>query len=50
MKKYIITYHLRPEAEDITIEYVAASEEEAIIYAKSYKDCAFSIKEDSEVS
>lgn len=45
MKRYKITYHLLPDAEDITIDYLAKSEEDAVIYAKEYRKDAFSVRE-----
>lgn len=43
MKTYIITYHMSP-AKDITIEYRANSEDDAIIFAKNYRNDSFSIE------
>lgn len=37
MKKYRITYYLKPEADNITIEISAKDYEEACIYAKDYR-------------
>ena len=45
MNKYIITYRMFPDAENIVICAMFKSMEEAIIYAKNYKQCAFSIEE-----
>ena len=45
MKKYEITYHLQPDAENITIDILANTEEEAIEFAKEYRKEGFSIKE-----
>lgn len=45
MKKYRITYHMRPDAEDITIEIMAKSYEDACIFAKEYRKDGFSVEE-----
>lgn len=45
MKRYIITYMLRPEAENITITVLAKSYEDACIFAKAYRKNAFKIDE-----
>ena len=45
MKCFRITYHLRPDAEDITVEIVAKSYEDACIFAKAYRKDGFSIEE-----
>ena len=50
MKKYEITYHLQPDAENITFTFLAHTEEEAIEFAKQYRKEAFSIEEKGEVS
>lgn len=44
MHTYIITYHMHPY-DDITVTIKANTEEEAIIYAKGYRNDAFSIEE-----
>lgn len=41
---YDITYHMYP-SKDITITVDAQSEEEAMVYAKSFRNDAYSIKE-----
>ena len=41
--KYEITYHMHPE-KDIVVVITARSEEEAIIFAKQYRNDAFSIE------
>lgn len=48
MNVYMVTYHLRPDAEDVTIRIKAQSEDEAITIAKSYMIDGFSIKEIEE--
>ena len=42
--KYRITYHMYPE-KDISVEIIARSEEEAIIFAKEYRNDSFSVSE-----
>ena len=42
--KYKITYHMWPE-KNIVMVIVAKSEEEAIIFAKEYRNDSFSIEE-----
>ena len=44
MKKYKITYHMWPE-KDIEMVILARSEEEAIIFAKEYRNGSFSVEE-----
>lgn len=50
MKKYEITYHLQPDAENITFTFLAKTEEEAIEFAKQYRKEAFRIEEKGEVT
>lgn len=45
MKKFRITYILRPEAENITMVIIADSYEDACIFAKGYRKGAFSCEE-----
>ena len=45
MKRYMITYHLRPDAEDITITITAKNYEDACVFAKAYRKDGFSICE-----
>lgn len=45
MKKYKITYYLRPEAENIIVYIMAKSYEDACVYAKGYRRESFSVDE-----
>lgn len=47
MKRYKITYHMHPQ-EDIVIWIASHNEDDACLYARSYRKDAFSIKEDKE--
>lgn len=45
MKKYKITFYLRPEADNITIYVMAKSYEDACIMAKGFRRESFSCDE-----
>ena len=45
MKRYQITYFLRPEAENIVFSILAKSYEDACIFAKDYREGAFDCRE-----
>ena len=44
MKEFEITYHLSPFP-DVKVRIIAQDEEQAIIFAKEYRNDAFSVEE-----
>jgi len=45
MKYFEITYHLRPEAENIVFTIAAKTFEDACVFAKQYRPESFSVME-----
>ena len=45
MKHFEITYHLRPDADDVVIVVLAKTHEDACAFAKDYRTESFSCEE-----
>lgn len=45
MRRFEITYHLMPNAENITMVILAKSYEDACVFAKDYRQESFSCRE-----
>lgn len=45
MKKYTITYHLQPDAENIKFDIMARDHDEAVAFAKDYRKETFTVEE-----
>lgn len=45
MNKYTITYHLQPEADNITFDIFARNYDEAVAFAKDYRKESFTVEE-----
>ena len=45
MRRFEATYHVVPDGKDITIDFLANTEEQAVILAKQYRRDPFSIRE-----
>ena len=45
MKRYMVTYYLMPDANNVEITVFAKSYEDACVYAKGYRRESFGVKE-----